>query len=270
MAGTAALSAPLDLRAGVAEARRRRPLFDAHIHYNDEIAAILKPHAAIERLRDAGIVRAIVSSTPDHLTLDAYAAAPDLVIPFLRPYRTHADRGGWITNRDVLAEVERRLDKAPYRGIGEFHINPLAPQGSILPRLVQLAGERRLWILAHVSASVIEQIYALDADARVIWAHAGGLVETAETVAAHMARYPQLVIELSLRSGLVEGGGVAPVWLGIFEMARGRVLLGTDTWINSRWDELMGEADDARRWLATLPPPLADEIAVENGRRLFG
>lgn len=246
------------------------PLFDAHIHYNDEIAALLKPEDAARRLREAGIVRAIVSSTPDDHTLELAAAAPDLVIPFLRPYRSHGDRGGWLGNGDVLAEIERRLARTAYRGIGEFHINPLAPPGSILPRIVHLARERRLWILAHVAAGVIDQMYALDPDARIIWAHAGGLVETAETVAIYMARYPSLVLELSLRSGLTHGDQVAPVWRAMFEAARGRVLLGTDTWVNARWDEVRSVAADHRRWLASLPETLAGEIALGNGRRMFG
>lgn len=269
-ASASAAAAAILGRGSAAAGTHPGPLFDAHIHYNYEIAAVLTPHAAVQRLREAGIARAIVSSTPDEHTLDLHAAAPDLVIPFLRPYRSHADRGGWLQNADVLAELERRLARTPYQGIGELHINPLAPQGSILPRIVHLARERRLWILAHVSAAVIDQIYALEADARVIWAHAGGLVETAETVAAYVARYPGLALELSLRSGLTDGEKVTPVWLGIFAAARGRVMLGTDTWINSRWDEVGLEASFARRWLAGLPAPLAEEIAVGNGRRMFG
>lgn len=251
-------------------ASRLTPLFDAHIHYNDEIAAVMTPDAAARRLREAGIVRAIVSSTPDDHTLELATAAPDLVVPFLRPYRTHGDRGGWLQSGDVLAEIERRLDRTPYRGIGEFHINPFAPPGSILPRIVHLARERQLWILAHVAARAIDQIFELDAGARVIWAHAGGLVETAETVGVYMKRYPALVLELSLRSGLTEGDQLAPMWREMFETSRGRVLLGTDTWTNSRWGEVASVAADHRRWLAALPEPLASEIALGNGRRIFG
>ncbi len=266
-------AAILHRHAGIGDALAQpppSPLFDAHIHYNDEIAAILKPEDAARRLREAGIVRAIVSSTPDDHTLELVASAPDLVIPFLRPYRTHGDRGRWLQNGDVMAEIERRLAKTAYRGIGEFHINPLAPSGSILPRIVHLARERQLWILAHVAAGVIDQIYALDADARIIWAHAGGLVETSDTVATYMTRYPSLVLELSLRSGLTSGDQLAPVWRAMFETARGRVLLGTDTWVNSRWGEVGAVAAEHRRWLASLPEPIAAEIALGNGRRMFG
>jgi len=270
LAATGAVLATTVLGRNRAAAAHDGPLFDAHIHYNDDIAAILKPAEAVQRLRDAGIARAIVSSTPDDLTLDLHAAAPDLVLPFLRPYRSHADRTGWIENKDVLAEMERRLDRTAYRGIGEFHLYPLAPQGSSLSRIVHLAKERRLWILAHVSAAVIDQMYRLDADARIIWAHAGGLVEDADTVGSYVARYPGLVIELSLRSGLVAGDNVTDQWRAIFETARGRVLLGTDTWVNSRWDEVGAVAAHARRWLASLPAPLAAEIASGNGRRMFG
>src|SRR2546428_9689983 len=39
------------------------PIFDAHIHYNSDVWEVVPPKEAITRLRKAGIVRALVSSS---------------------------------------------------------------------------------------------------------------------------------------------------------------------------------------------------------------
>jgi predicted TIM-barrel fold metal-dependent hydrolase len=47
-------------------------------------------------------------------------------------------------------------------------------------------------------------------------------------------------------------------------------MVGSDTWVNQRWsayDEIMG---GYRRWLADLPPDVAQRIAWGNAAALFG
>lgn len=67
------------------------PLFDAHIHYNHDAWESVPPKEAIARLRKAGIMRALVSSSSDEGTQKLYAEAPDLIIPELRPYRKNGE-----------------------------------------------------------------------------------------------------------------------------------------------------------------------------------
>jgi hypothetical protein len=45
-------------------------------------------------------------------------------------------------------------------------------------------------------------------------------------------------------------------------------MLGTDTWIPSRWAELAGVQDWHRAWLRELPADVARRIASENAERL--
>jgi len=48
-----------------------------------------------------------------------------------------------------------------------------------------------------------------------------------------------------------------------------RFLIGSDTWVNQRWqsyDELM---QGYRLWLGGLPPEVARAIAFDNGAKLF-
>src|SRR5438046_10391581 len=85
------------------------PIFDAHIHYSRPDWTAYTPERALSILAQAGVRRAIVSSTPDDGTLMLYDRAPAGIVPFLRPYRTRDDLGSGT--RDPVVEAaggERR------------------------------------------------------------------------------------------------------------------------------------------------------------------
>src|SRR5579884_4554014 len=67
------------------------PLFDAHIHYNHDVWETIPPKEAVARLRQAGVLRALVSSSSDDGTQKLYTEAPDLIVPELRPYRKNGE-----------------------------------------------------------------------------------------------------------------------------------------------------------------------------------
>ena len=46
-----------------------------------------------------------------------------------------------------------------------------------------------------------------------------------------------------------------------------RFVVGSDTWINARWDDYEALMQQARRWLGDLPPAVARRIAWDNGAR---
>lgn len=81
----------LGLMAEASIAAERLPVFDAHIHDNADPAEALSVAEALGILERAGISGALVSSTPKDGTLALYRAAPDRIVPLLRPYRTTAD-----------------------------------------------------------------------------------------------------------------------------------------------------------------------------------
>src|SRR3989442_4046920 len=81
------------------------PIFDAHIHYSRPAWQVYTPERILTILDQAGVQRALVSSTPDDGTLQLYAAAPQRIVPFLRPYRTPADMGSWASDPAVPAHV---------------------------------------------------------------------------------------------------------------------------------------------------------------------
>lgn len=138
-----------------------------------------------------------------------------------------------------------------------------------------LAEEKDLAILAHVDDTAIDLLMANTPSkgqkSLLIWAHTGIGGTPAPRVDELFARYPRLVGELSYRPGLTCGDGqLCPEWRALLLKYPDRFLIGSDTWINQRWqyyDELM---KGYRTWLGGLPPDVARRIAWDNGAKLFG
>src|SRR3954462_6369128 len=78
------------------------PIFDAHLHYSHDAWESVPPADAIAILRKAGLKRALISSSGDEGTQRLYKAAPDLVIPELRPYRSRGETGTWFRDPTVV------------------------------------------------------------------------------------------------------------------------------------------------------------------------
>ena len=283
---TAAVAFPADAQVaaspGSTTARYAGPLFDAHLHYNDEANARFPIDDVLGRMQKSGVRAVVANSRPNDGTL-ALAAARDAtrragvtVVPFVRVYRNRADYTGWHADPSIVEMVLRELAAGtaagPYRGLGEFHLYDSAnADGATARRLMQLAEERGLVVLAHVDDVAIEKLLAHAPKTRLIWAHTGIGGVPVERVRALLQRHPTLLGELSYRPGLTSGGGaLSPAWRALLTDMPERFLVGSDTWINARWDDYEGLMTQARRWLADLPPPVARRIAWDNGAALFG
>jgi predicted TIM-barrel fold metal-dependent hydrolase len=259
------------------------PIFDAHLHYNEEARLAEHPiDDVLARLRRSGVHAIVANSRPNDGTKalaaarEQTAAAGVTVVPFVRLYRNRADYTGWFQDESVYDMVLRELAAGtaagPYRGLGEFHLYDSAnANGPVARKLMQLAQARDLVVLAHVDDAAIDLLMAHAPQARLIWAHAGIGGAPIERVRALLQRYPTLMCELSYRPGLtVPEGGLSKEWKALLNAHSERFLVGSDTWINARWAGYEGLMADARRWLADLPEPAARRIAWENGARLFG
>lgn len=243
------------------------PLFDGHIHYNQDVWDVIAPDNAIERLRAAGIERAFVSSTPTEGTKRLFAQDPARVIPLLRPYRSPADRRTWFEDPELVARLRQHLNTIPYQGIGEFHVFGANASTPVMAEMIDLAIERGLFLLAHADGDAIIRIVERAPDLTVIWAHAGFDVPVAR-LGELLARYPKLLIELSFRDDIAPVGKLSNDWRQLFVAQPDRFLVGMDTYIASRWAELGELAAEARGWLAQLPPDVADRIAFQNAAEL--
>src|SRR5262245_41490191 len=154
-------------------AQAPRPIIDVHIHYSQDAWGVLPPPEAIKVLRQAGLRKAFVSSSSDDGTQMLLKAAPDLIVPVLRPYRRRGETGTWVKDTTIIAHVEGRLKANTYAGIGEFHVYGADADTPVMRRMVQLARERKIFLHAHSDADAVERMFKQDRGALVLWAHSG-------------------------------------------------------------------------------------------------
>ncbi len=258
---TMALAAP-------AARAQQLPIFDAHIHYSQPDWDAYTPERVLSILARANVFRALVSSTPDDGTLKLYDRAPKGIVPFLRPYRTRGDMATWTRDPAVAAYVEERLKRGVYRGIGEFHLSADEVEAPTVRRIAELAGARDLFLWAHVDDAAIEGLLTRYPKPRMLWAHAG-MSASADTVGRLLDRFPKLYVELALRTDVAPGGTLDPAWRALFVRHADRFMVGTDTWVTSRWESLADAHRAVQAWLAQLPRVVAEKIAFKNGDQLF-
>jgi hypothetical protein len=244
------------------------PIFDAHIHYSRPDWSVYTPERALSMLAQAGVRRAIVSSTPDDGTVMLYDKAPAGIVPFVRPYRTRDDMGSWPRDAAVAAYVEERLKRGIYRGIGESHFGADDVAAPTVRRIAELASAQKLFLQCHVDETTVEKMLTAYPEVRILWAHAG-MSSSPATVGRLVDRYPMLWVELALRSDVAPGGTLDPEWRALFIRHPDRFLVGTDTWVTSRWEAIRESTAAVQHWLQQLPREVAEQIAYKNGDRLF-
>jgi hypothetical protein len=244
------------------------PIFDAHLHYSHDAWSLVPVPQAIEILRKSGVKRALVSSSGDEGQQRLYEAAPDLVIPELRPYRSRSDVGSWFRDETVIPYLEERLGKYRYVGIGEFHLYGADTDLPVPRRMVELARKYNLFLHAHSDADAVERLFRQWPQARILWAHAG--FERPERVAEMLKKYRNLWCDLAFRTDHASNDRVDPAWRPVFLQFSDRFMVGTDSYTPERWHYVSGHAEWARRWLSDLPRDVAERIAWKNGEQVFG
>jgi hypothetical protein len=264
------------------------PLFDTHLHYNEEAwngnSGPHSPADVLARMQRNGVKAIVANSRPNDGTrslaaMPATRKAGVTVVPFIRLYRSRADYDNWFRDESIYEMVQAEFargvtgDQAgPYKGIGEFHLYDSAnANGPVARKLMQFAAKNKLAILAHVDDSAIDLLMAHAPDARLVWAHTGIGGASVARVDALLGKYPQLMGELSYRPGLTcDAGKLCPEWRALLLKYPGRFMIGSDTWVNQRWlyyDELM---KGYRAWLGDLPVDVARRIAWGNAAGIFG
>jgi hypothetical protein len=268
--------------AGPARAAERYdgPLFDAHLHYNDDAQA---PHPLADvlgRMQRSGVRAIVANSRPNDGTLtlaaarEATRAAGVTVVPFVRLYRDRADYSTWFgdesIHRMVLDALARGTPAGAFRGLGEFHLYDSAnADGPVAAKLMKLARERGLTVLAHCDEVAVEKLMAHAPGTRLVWAHTGIGGTPLAQVRELMQRHPTLMGELSYRPGLTDGDRLAPAWREALTALPGRFVVGSDTWVNARWQHYEALMGAYRAWLGELPREVAQRIGWGNGAALF-
>jgi hypothetical protein len=289
------------------------PLFDAHLHYNDEAQS---PHPladVLSRMQRNGVRAILANSRPNDgtkalVTSPLTRQAGVTVVPFVRLYRNRADYENWFRDESIYEMVQAELAQGtaggPFRGLGEFHLYDSSnANGAVAKKLMALAEEKNLAVLAHVDDVAIDLLMANTPSrgqkVRLIWAHTGIGGASAARVDQLFARYPLLMGELSYRPGLTcdagppaagpsqggrapsggsepnevrERGGprLCPEWRDLLLKYPTRFMIGSDTWVNQRWQYYEELMKGYRSWLGDLPASAARQIGWENGAGLFG
>ena len=159
--------------------RRRRPttpgpLFDTHLHYNQEAwdgnTGPYPPTEALARMQRNGVKAIVANSRPNAGTQTLAAAretreAGVTVVPFVRLYRNRDDYSNWFRDETIYEMVQTELARGtasgPYRGIGEFHLYDSAnANGPVAKKLMVLAEQKQLAVLAHVDDAAIDLLMA--------------------------------------------------------------------------------------------------------------
>jgi predicted TIM-barrel fold metal-dependent hydrolase len=247
------------------------PIFDTHVHYSQDAWGQFSPSDIIDKLKQADVPRALVSSSPDDGTRLLYELDPDRIVPFLRPYHDQVTSGNWFEDVTVPSYFKSRLETPIYQGIGEVHLhydgNAVSP---IMRETARLAVERGLYLHMHSNAQVVGTIFDYEPDIKILWAHAG-LSEPPEVVSEMMDKYENLWADISIREyQIAPDGELDPSWEALFLKHPDRITIGSDTWIPSRWERYQDIIEFDRGWLSQLPPEVAQQIAYDNAVRLFG
>ncbi len=243
------------------------PIFDAHVHYSHDAVSLVPPHEVVKILRDAGVRKALVSSSDDRGTQLLKAAAPDIIVPALRPYARRGAIGTWMNDPSVIDYLEEKLAQFEYEAIGEFHAFGNDIQTEVIQTMIGMARERNLLLHHHGDREALDQILATWPEARVLWAHSG--FAPPKEVADALRSHPKVWADLAYRSDMAVSGGVDAEWRKVFEEFPDRFMVGTDTFAPERWHYVGRHAAFSRDWLADLPDDVARKIAYENAEAML-
>ncbi len=248
------------------------PIFDAHLHYNVEAWDYMPPEKVFALLKANNVTGILANSRPNQgsWTLLAHKSAPQVQIaPFVRVYRDRDDYGNWFTKPEVYAHIVAELNGEPRaRGIGEFHLVGEQATHAGVAKIVALARERNLWMHAHVDDTALLHLLTLNPQAKIIWAHTGFTTPLA-SVAEILGKYPNVIGELSYRWDVANGNSLSQSWREMFTKFPDRFVVGSDTWVNQRWETYAETLAQYRAWLKELPAPIAAKIAHENAAKIY-
>jgi hypothetical protein len=243
------------------------PIFDVQVHYHAEVWRFVAVRDITEGLVRHNVIGALVSSVPNEGTDRLTRADRNRVYPLFTPMRTGADRVGWVSDPEIATFAEQALRAGTYHGIGEFNLFEPDVQTPVVRRLATIAAERGLLLSSRADAKTIKALFELEPRLRILWAPTN---EPVETVEAMLYRYPSLWVNLALaRRDVAPSGALDPAWRSVFLRYPNRFMVGTATQTSVTWYYFRYVLNDIRKWLAELPPDIAERIAFRNAQQLL-
>lgn len=119
-----------------------------------------------------------------------------------------------------------------YRGIGEFHVYGKSADMKVVKDIVDFSVEKGLVLHAHC-------------DEEALWR------------------------ELSYRMDVADERRLSSAWKALFARHPTRFVVGSDSWINPRWESYSSLMAGYREWLGDLPSGVAERIAWRNASELL-
>lgn len=255
--------------SSMADSRTPEAFIDTHLHYNAAHAAHFDAAEIITRLQANGVAYGVVTSTPTEHSLALYRESPQRIIPLLGAYRTLADKSAWLEDNQLVSRLAAQLKQGHWRGIGELHLFASQRHRPVFRQLIELARSHRLPLLLHTDPVVIDSVYQQAPELRLIWAH-GGTFAYPDLLADYLQRYPQLMIDLSVRdTRIAPQGELDDAWYQLFIQYPDRFLLGVDTFAVARWQNYSDALASIRQWLAQLPEEVAQQMAYQNAIKVY-
>jgi len=245
------------------------PIFDAQVHYNQNAWERVRVEAIANGIRELNVRWLLVGSTPNEGTWRLAEALPERVIPMWVPEVDREGRDTWMEDAAQVRAMEQALLQRPYRGVGELWLNRRDVDHPGIRQLLELARTRGLVLHLRTDAGAIREIFALEPELRILWAHAG-VYDEADAVGEMLGRYANLWIELSHRNDATPRGKLNPAWRQLILDHPQRVLVGTGTYTADLWYQYRTILSNHRRWLEQLPEAVAQRVAYLNGMALFG
>ena len=272
------LFALLTLVGSYTQAEGPLRLIDAHSHHESEYQAQFDCKDVIAALDEANVEQVLITSRANHSSQNCFKAYPERITPFYSVYNGALDKQTWMYQPAKVEEARLALESGVFFGMGELHIFAKDRESRVLAGLVELAGQHRLPLLIHGDAAVIETVFTLNPEARVLWAHLGTVPEI-DLLQGMLERYPNgLYIDTSVRDTLLLGNPIVngpernrltPQWRAFLIRNQNRLLAAIDTYSLNRWRNYAEVADQIRLWLAQLPPEVAQKLAYTNAQQFF-
>lgn len=244
------------------------PMIDAHSHYSAEHAEAVSSADVVALLDMAGVEKIVISGTPARFAAALHAHVPTRVIPLLGVYDEKRGKADWMHDPDLPRRVAALLEKGHWAGLGELHLFARDARNPVFEQLVKLAADHDLVLLMHGDVEIIDRIFALAPDLRVVWAHLGtkpspALLDAA--LARHAGR--QLWIDTSVRDErIAPDGRLLPEWQALFEAHPQRFMVAVDAFSANRWQHYEAVVTHIRTWTSDLPKDLAARLLHENAR----
>lgn len=192
------------------------PILDTHVHYSRNSWSEYSPQDIINKLINAGVARALISSSPDEGTRRLYELDPVRIVPGLRPYHDDVTTTNWETSEKTLPYLEERIDSPIYVALGEIHVHVQNIESPIFQNAIKRALARNLILHIHSDAETIRAVYKIAPDSKILWAHAG-LVESPQTVSETLDDFPNLWTDISIREfSIAPNGKLSNEWRALF------------------------------------------------------